>query len=125
MREYLIRLPWPPKELTPNYKRSHHWTAYAPKAKKYRETCWKETLAITGASPSGLSKPLPMLITFHPPDRRHRDDGGIIGSFKNGRDGVADALGMDDKHFRPTYEFADPKKGGCILVHIEHRGIVI
>lgn len=57
-------------------------------------------------------------ITFFPPDRRKRDDDGMIGAFKNGRDGVADALGSDDHKFRPTYCFGEPVKGGRIEVTI-------
>jgi crossover junction endodeoxyribonuclease RusA len=116
--EYLIRLPWPNRELFPNFKRSHHWRTYRHLEKSYRETCWKLTLVQTGASPSGIPNPLPMSITFHPPDRRKRDDDGIIGAFKNGRDGIADALGVDDAIFKPTYEIGDVVRGGCVMVHV-------
>lgn len=39
-------------------------------------------------------------ITFLAPDRRARDDDNLITSFKSGRDGLADALGINDKRFR-------------------------
>ncbi len=61
---------------------------------------------------------IPMTITFVPPDRRHRDDDGMIGAFKHARDGIADALGVDDRRFRPQYVFADAEKPGRVVVEI-------
>jgi hypothetical protein len=42
----------------------------------------------------------------------------MIGAFKAGRDGVADALGCDDHTFRPAYHFAEPVKNGRVVVSI-------
>ena len=47
--------------------------------------------------------PIPVRITFYPPDARRRDDDNMIGSFRAARDGIADALGVDDRRFRPHY----------------------
>ena len=107
----LIELPWPPKELTPNFKRRKHWRVYQPVAKQYRTDCaWLTYLArVRGTLLS---------VTFYPPDRRKRDDDGMIGAFKAGRDGVADALGHDDHMFRPIYKFAGPVKHGKVIVAI-------
>jgi crossover junction endodeoxyribonuclease RusA len=106
-----VELPWPPKELTPNAKRRKHWRVYQPIAKQYRFACFMlvNTKRLRGTVLS---------VTFCPPDRRRRDDDGMIGAFKAGRDGVADALGCDDHTFRPTYKFADPVKGGAVVVEI-------
>ena len=106
-----IVLPWPPKELTPNFKRRKHWSAYQPAAKRYRADCYWLTKA-------EKARGVILSVTFYPPDRRKRDDDGMIGSFKAGRDGVADALGCDDHHFRPSYHFAEPRKGGAVEVEI-------
>jgi len=56
-------------------------------------------------------------LDFFPPDRRARDDDNIIASFKAGRDGLALALGIDDKRFvlRP---FVQDKVGGIIKVRL-------
>lgn len=105
----IITLPWPPKELTPNAKRRKHWRVYQPIAKRYRADC---ALLAKAARVSGVITS----ITFCPPDRRRRDDDGMIGAFKAGRDGVADALGCDDHTFRPSYHFSDPVPGGQIVV---------
>lgn len=116
----MIELPWPPKELTPNAKRRKHWSAYRGKASRYREGCYWLTVAYLRAEglaiqPSGL---VIRSITFYPPDRRRRDDDGMIGAFKSGRDGVADALGVDDHKFRPNYHFAEPVKDGRVTIVI-------
>jgi crossover junction endodeoxyribonuclease RusA len=107
----IVELPWPPKQLTPNFKRRKHWSVYRPYAANYRSSCaW----LVKAARARGTL----LSVTFCPPDRRRRDDDGMIGAFKAGRDGVADALGCDDHVFRPSYRFSDPVKGGKIVCEI-------
>lgn len=110
----IISLPWPPKELTPNFKRRKHWRVYRPYEAEYRRVCWGLTLEAMGCAPKGRL----LSVTFNPPDRRKRDDDGMIGAFKNGRDGIADALGCDDHTFRPDYRFGNPTPGGRVVVEI-------
>jgi len=112
-----VDLPWPPKELSPNFKRRKHWSAYREPTKRYRHDCW----ALAKESRLGVAAgdvPVLLAITFYPPDRRRRDDDGMIGAFKAGRDGLADALGVDDNLFRPTYRIAEPVPGGKVVVHV-------
>lgn len=56
-------------------------------------------------------------LTFVPPDRRKRDDDNMIAAFKPGRDGMADALGVDDSRFRLHIEVAD-RVGGMVEVRL-------
>lgn len=107
----ILNLPWPPKELFPNAKRKAHWSKYAPKAAAYRKACWALTLE---AKAKGTLRS----VTFFPPDRRRRDADGMIGAFKSGQDGIADALRVDDNLFRPSYWFGDPVKGGLVRVEL-------
>jgi crossover junction endodeoxyribonuclease RusA len=58
-----------------------------------------------------------MWLDFYPPDRRARDDDNIIASFKHGRDGVALALGIDDKRFR-VMPYVQDKIGGFICLRL-------
>lgn len=106
-----VTLPWPPKELTPNARRRNHWRVTQRFTHQYRHDCHWLTKAerVRGVILS---------VTFRPPDRRKRDDDGMIGAFKAGRDGVADALHCDDHAFRPSYHFAEPIKGGAVIVEI-------
>lgn len=118
----IIILPWPDKGLSPNARL--HW---APKAKlkaAARYDAKMATLAAMGPfRPSkdefaGKGK-IPVSVTFFPPDNRLRDDDNMVGSFKAFRDGIADALGVDDRRFRPHYFFEDSAKPGRITVVID------
>ncbi|MCF6780900.1 endodeoxyribonuclease RusA [Stutzerimonas stutzeri] len=89
-----VLLPWPPKELSPNSRK--HWRAKAPIAKKYRADCHLLCKAAGMVMPEGRAL---LAIEFLPPDRRKRDDDNMLSAFKAGRDGLADALGVDDSVF--------------------------
>ncbi len=60
-------------------------------------------------------------IEFFPPDKRRRDDDNMLASFKAGRDGVADALGVDDNKFVTSFEVCDPVEDGAVRVTIQER----
>ena len=102
-----VILPWPYKELSPNA--TLHWAKKAKFKKSYRQACWALTLeAKLTADKSGK---VPILITFYPPDKRHRDADNMVASIKAGLDGVADALKINDRQFMPTFTFSDEVKG--------------
>jgi len=115
----IISLPWPDKRLSPNARL--HWKArVGPRQDARRRAGWL-TVAAAGYwtvkdALKASEGPIPVRITFYPPDKRHRDDDNMIASFKAWRDGVADALGVDDRRFRPHYFFADPAKPGRVEV---------
>lgn len=113
----VVELPWPSKTLSPNAR--VHWRQKASAVKTARTAAWGAVLACFGASPSLRSKAVRLAITFSPPDRRRRDDDNIIGSFKPYRDGIADALGVDDHKFQCSYAFEEPVKGGAVRVEIK------
>ena len=108
-------LPWPPKALSPNART--HWRKKAPIAKAYKEACWALTKEAGIVLPESAGR-LALWLDFYPPDRRARDDDNMIASFKHGRDGVALALGIDDKRFRCLPYVRDDKIGGYIKVRI-------
>lgn len=56
-------------------------------------------------------------LDFYPPDRRARDDDNMIASFKAGRDGIALALGINDKRFI-THPMVMDQIGGFIKVRL-------
>ena len=114
MREYLIRLPWPPSSLSPNAR--GHWSIKAKAAKKARgearllsQACGCRALAADA---------LTVEITFHPPDRRHRDTDNMLAALKSALDGIADATGVDDSKWHYGIRRGDPIKGGAVLVHV-------
>lgn len=115
----MIVLPWPHKSLTPNAKRRKHWSVYQPHANADRLIAkTRTTLALPLAEKRQIAAQgrIPMVVRFYPPDHRRRDDDGIISAFKHLRDGIADALGVDDHIFKPQYIFMDPEKPGRVEI---------
>jgi len=108
----MIILPWPPKELSPNSRM--HWAKRNTHKVIYRDTCYLTTLGYK-ATVEG-DGPIPITIDFYPPDRRHRDADNMVSAFKAGQDGLANALGVNDRRFQPVYRFNEPIKGGCVVV---------
>ena len=50
------------------------------------------------------------------------DTGGtryVIASLKHAQDGVALAWGVNDARFQPTYRWADPVRGGAVIVEVQ------
>lgn len=109
-----LLLPWPPKALSPNART--HWAAKSKAAKAYRNTCF--LLCRQAALPVPVGRAL-LSLEFIPPDRRRRDDDNCIAAFKSGRDGVAQALGIDDSRFVTQLQISSETiKGGAVRVRI-------
>lgn len=111
-----VTLPWPPSILSPNQR--PHWAELARAKKAYRTECYMQariagitTQWLAGAPRAHVS------LTFYPPDRRGRDVDNMLASMKAGLDGLADALGLDDRHFRLTLDVA-AQIGGMVQVGI-------
>ena len=96
MDELQVKLPWPPKELSPNAR--VHWATRSRVARKYRQIC--HIITRQAGIKIEWDGQIHAWIDFYPPDRRHRDDDNLVSSFKPGRDGMADALGINDKRIR-------------------------
>lgn len=77
-----------------------HWAKRAGRAKAQRFTV---TLALR-ARLAKLTAPLTVMLTRVAP--RALDDDNLRGALKAVRDGVADALGIDDRDPRVTYAYA-------------------
>lgn len=113
-----IVLPWPPRELSPNAR--VHWSVRAAKAKRYRADCSLLARVANIQAPEGQ---ILLSLEFVPPDRRARDDDNLIAAFKAGRDGIADALGIDDKRFVTQFRMStDTTKGGEVRVSVGGAG---
>jgi crossover junction endodeoxyribonuclease RusA len=106
-------LPWPPADLLPNKRL--HWTKKSKAAKQYRAACYY-TAVQQRAAPWLFEGDIDLDLEFFPPDRRKRDDDGMIAAFKSGRDGLADALKIDDNRFKGRYKISS-EIGGMIKVN--------
>jgi len=56
-------------------------------------------------------------IEFYPPDKRKRDQDNMIGSFKAGQDGLADAWNINDNRIKCEYKVSQ-QIGGMIKVRL-------
>lgn len=111
----MIELPWPPKELSPNAR--IHWARRSKIAAKYRADCHVLCRQSGAKAPEGR---ILLSIEFVPPDKRRRDDDNCLAAFKSGRDGLADALGIDDSRFVTQLWLSDKTtKGGAVRVGIQ------
>lgn len=71
-----------------------HWAKRASRAKQQRLTCWAELKAVDHG-PRLLGRVAVTLTRIAP---RALDDDNLRGALKACRDGVADWLGVDDRH---------------------------
>lgn len=111
-----VKLPWPNRLLHPNAR--PHWAAKARATKAARSTAWAITLeALKGVKLDWRAAKLHWV--FHPKTAHAVDDDGAESSCKSYRDGIADALGIDDANFKATREIGPPIKGGAVIVQIE------
>ena len=112
-----IVLPWPPAILSPNARA--HWGAKTRPRKHYRSAGFFAAIMAKVPRPLPfIGERLPIRVTFHPPDKRHRDADNMIASAKAGFDGMADGLGVNDRCFAPSFHFGPPHKGGFITVEV-------
>jgi crossover junction endodeoxyribonuclease RusA len=109
----MLTLPWPPKELSPNAR--VHRLAKAKFAKEYRYACWVLAKEAKLVAPEGQ---VHLKITFFPPTRQPRDLDNCLASIKSGLDGVADALGINDRDFRPITIDIASAIGGLIVLEL-------
>ena len=89
-RTITLRLPWFPRELSPNSRA--HWAAKAKAAKAYREQCgW----AVMQARNS-FKSPVLATTTFHVDTKRRYDLDNLMASLKPLWDGLVDAGILQD-----------------------------
>lgn len=108
-----IELPWPPKELSPNARL--HWRKLAKAKKAYRAECGYLAVA-QGVGRMEAGK-LHLSLTFYAPTRRAYDLDNALARMKSGLDGLADVLGVDDKHWSLSIQRGDTT-GGRVLVEV-------
>lgn len=109
----MLILPWPPAKLSPNA--TGCWRSKLKSKTTYKEQCYLLGLACKPP----ITQTLHLGITFHPPDKRHRDLDNMLAAIKYGLDGVAAAWDINDKNFRPiTIDIGDPVAKGQIRITI-------
>lgn len=110
-----VTLPWPPKELSPNARL--HWAALARAKRAYRHACALQAMA-QGVRRVQATK-LHLSLNFYPPSRRAFDLDNALARMKAGLDGLADVLGVDDRHWELSIKRAG-EIGGYVKVEVRH-----
>jgi Holliday junction resolvase RusA-like endonuclease len=108
-----INLPFPPSSLSGHAK--GHWRSKAAVTKKWRR--WAHVAALEANARAPAEGDIALKVRFVPPDRRS-DRTNFPNRLKPIIDGIADALGVNDRRFLPSYEFAEPEKPGRLEITI-------
>ncbi|GAB1837130.1 hypothetical protein MyNCGM121_39100 [Achromobacter xylosoxidans] len=114
-----VELPWPPKELSPNYR--GHWVPISKAKSRYRTAArLLARSALSKAEGFSQFEAVRLAYEFFPPQARAYDRDNLAARMKAATDGIADAIGMNDRgfHFAPA-EIREKTKGGKVRVTIE------
>lgn len=114
-----IELPYPDKELSPNSR--CHWSQKAKAAKKARSDAFviARAAGLDKSTFAGYEGRLHFWIDIYAKTRNYPDADNILSSLKNFLDGIADALGVNDRRFvhHPFVKDAT-HKGGKVIIRI-------
>jgi crossover junction endodeoxyribonuclease RusA len=114
----IVTIPWPHRDLSPNARHSH-WAPLAHQ-KKIARICARYLALEAGAKKRTFPERPNVTVTFHPPTMGVvADDDNMKASFKAARDGIADAIGVDDGKWAVTYATGVRVKGGQLVVAVE------
>jgi crossover junction endodeoxyribonuclease RusA len=109
----LIELPWPDSKLAGHH--NVHWRVLQPVKAKHKTWAKFATLAADITVPE--TGDIRVSATFYPPNKRgDRVNYPILA--KPYWDGIAEALGVNDRRFLPSYHFAEPVSNPRVVVRI-------
>lgn len=118
----ILWLPWPPTECRPNFMRANHWSKYSKKRTLYGNICWGLALEGGWHMPQWPGGDIHLVYEFWAPKGCRWDDDAKESAFKTGQDGLARAMGVDDKHLRVTYRHETSKtKQGSVVVRTQNE----
>lgn len=110
----IVTLPWPNKLLWPNGSRGD---PRAVAGQKKRHKAWAWAAAKEAGMPIVGNGKIPIRLIVHAKPKGPLPDGdNCVAALKAYQDGIAQAIGIDDKHFEvPTVEFALPRDGRFVV----------
>lgn len=99
-----------------------HWATKARRARKQREAARMCALSCTlfAEIAPAIAGGAPLVVTITRIAPRQLDDDNLAGSAKHVRDGIADALGIDDGDERVQWRYAQAKERhpGCYTCRV-------
>ncbi|TBW96692.1 hypothetical protein [Xanthomonas citri] len=112
-----LTLPWPDKRLSPNSR--CHWAQRAKAAKAAKAEAHALAVAAGWQSVILPAGRLHLWIQFYAPTRMRPDDDNMLARLKGARDGIAAALGIDDRRFVSHPQVMDEtRKGGQVVIRM-------
>lgn len=115
----MIILPWPVKELSPNSR--CHWSAKAKAVKVARKYGHGVTLAagLNANTFKGYDGKLHLWIDYYAKTRNYPDADNCLSASKAYLDGIADALGVNDRRFvHHPFVKDETFSGGKVVIRI-------
>lgn len=110
--EYLIRLGWPDRSLSPNARIDRRSATGTRKAARLEG--WAEAKRVGAVIPADAH----MVIEFFPPNKIARDLDNLLASIKAHLDGIANAANVDDSGWSFAVRKGPVVKGGAVLIHV-------
>lgn len=98
MHSGVIRLPWPPKALSPNSRKDRRHST--KERQRYKSAGW--AAALEAGFRNLKFETVHLRITFNAPDARRRDLDNMLAHIKYALDGISQAIGIDDSRFEYT-----------------------
>lgn len=112
---------WPDSVLSPNNRA--HWRRKADaRSPQRKEAAWLCLSSTTPAQREAIRQAgrMKLRLEFLPPDRRGRDADNLLAACKGLIDGIADATGLDDRHYEISFAMlTDTVKRGAVKVTLE------
>jgi crossover junction endodeoxyribonuclease RusA len=116
----IITLPFPDMRLSPNRKNGTHWTVTQKYKKIARETGYSAAILSAQGNTLDPDVEYQVNITFYHPTKRSPDADGMLSAEKSVLDGIAMALGIDDRQFNPLFIRKEYRKGnGGTVIEIK------
>ena len=110
-----IDLPWPPTVLNPNNR--SHWAKKAKARAKHRADCYHLTKSAS-RNVLFIDGNIPIKLQFFKPTKRSTDADNLLSACKGMIDGIAEALAINDKRFKPITVMLEDEtaKNGLVRV---------
>jgi crossover junction endodeoxyribonuclease RusA len=112
-----IELPLPPPELFPNRAAGKHWAVLYKHKKAFKETCYLLTKSqVSGKFTGGL---MMMTLMYCFPNAINRDVDNCLAASKSGLDGMAEAIGINDKYLDPILVYRTYNTEPKLIIQLE------